>query len=405
MVEPIPERPSMNRARVALLCDYPEEHWPSMDLVAAMIAAHLAAEHARDFAVESFCPTFRHRFAHVLATRQTRLADRLMNRMWDYPRDLKTFTRQHPFDLYHVVDHTYSQLLHVLPADRVVVTCHDLDAFRCVLTPALEPRPAWFRAWIRRVLAGLQGAAAVVCDSAATRDALVAHDVVSRDRLHVIHLGVHPECFAPTTPEAAGEAARLLGPIRGPELLHVGSNIARKRVDVLLRVFAAVRIVHPSARLLKVGGALEDELDHLARSLGVLDAVVTLPYFSPKSATDRATLAAVYRRASLVLQPSAAEGFGLPAAEALACGVPLLASDLPVLREVAGDAALYRPVGDVHAWSRAALDLLEERRAQTPSYQARLALGFERARLYSWTNHVAQLTDVYRGVLDVKIGS
>jgi glycosyltransferase involved in cell wall biosynthesis len=399
MVEPIAEHIAMSRARVALLCDYPEEQWPSMDLVGEMIRVHLASEHAEEFAVESFCPPFRRRFARVFATKPMRNADRLVNRMWDYPRFLKKFVCENPFDLYHIVDHTYSQLAHVLPPGRVVVTCHDLDAFRCVLTPALEPRPAWFRASIKRVIAGLINAAAVICDSAATRDALAAHHLVSWKRLHVVHLGVHPECFLPTTPEAADEAARLLGPIAGPELLHVGSNIPRKRVDVLLRVFAVVRAVEPSARLLKVGGALEGELEQLARSLGVLDAVVTLPYFSPKSARDRATLAAVYRRASLVLQPSEAEGFGLPVAEALACGVPLLASDLPVLREVAGDAALYRPVGDIDAWTRGALDLLEERRMDTPAIQARRALGFERAGLYSWSNHVERLAAVYRAVM------
>jgi glycosyltransferase involved in cell wall biosynthesis len=399
MVEPAAENDPMTRARVALLYDYPEEQWPSMDLVGEMIGLHLASEHADEFAVEAFCPKFRHRFARAFATRQTRNADRLMNRMWDYPRELKKSVRESPFDLYHIVDHTYSQLVHVLPPDRVVVTCHDLDAFRCVLAPALEPRPAWFRAWIGRVLNGLKRAAAVICDSAATRDALAARDLISEDRLHVVHLGVHPECFLPTTPEAHAEAARLLGPIAGPELLHVGSNIPRKRVDVLLRVFAAVRSVEPTARLLKVGGALSGDLERLACSLGILDAVVTLPYFSPRSATDRATLAAVYRRSSLVLQPSEAEGFGLPVAEALACGVPLLASDLPVLREVAGYAAVYCPVGEVDAWARCALELLNERRVDAPSWQARRALGFERARLYSWSNHVEKLAAVYRAVL------
>ena len=71
------------------------------------------------------------------------------------------------------------------------------------------------------------------------------------------------------------------------------------------------------------------------------------PFLRP---ADR-TLAAVYRRAALVLQPSEAEGFGLPVAEALACGTPVLASDLAVLREVGGEAAVYRAVGDVPAWS------------------------------------------------------
>ena len=88
----------------------------------------------------------------------------------------------------------------------------------------------------------------------------------------------------------------------------------------------------------RLDSLLPKELARQARSLGLADAILTLPYFDPRSHRDRATLAAIYRRASLVLVPSEAEGFGLPVAEALACGVPLLASDIPVLREVGGDA-------------------------------------------------------------------
>jgi glycosyltransferase involved in cell wall biosynthesis len=122
----------------------------------------------------------------------------------------------------------------------------------------------------------------------------------------------------------------------------------------------------------------------------VAGAVLPLPFL------DRATLAAVYRRAALVLLPSEAEGFGLPAAEALACGAPLLASDIPAVREVAGAAAEYRPVGDVAAWADAALSLLH---AMPDARQARRASGIARARLFSWPVHADRLVDIYHEVL------
>ena len=100
-----------------------------------------------------------------------------------------------------------------------------------------------------------------------------------------------------------------------------------------------------------------------------------------------------------MLQPSEAEGFGLPVAEALACGAPLLASDIPVLREVGGDAAVYRPVGDVPAWAEAALALLDERRRADRAWRARRAAGLARARLYSWPAHADRLASIYRDVL------
>jgi glycosyltransferase involved in cell wall biosynthesis len=386
--------------RLAVICDYPEEGWPSMDLVGQMILAGLAERHAGAVAARRVCPPFRRRLARGpwgRRVRAARNADRLLNRFGDYPRALGRLARRGEFDLFHVVDHSYSQLVHALPPGRAIVTCHDLDTFGCLLEPARHQRPRWFRAMTRRILAGLQRAAAVVCDSEATRRALRAYGLVPPDRLHVVPLGTHPECSPAADPAADAAAGRLLGrpdPQGSPELLHVGSNIPRKRIDVLLGVVAAVRRTHPGARLIKVGGALEPAQDRLARSLGLADAVVALPFL------DRPTLAAVYRRAALVLQPSEAEGFGLPVVEALACGAAVLASDIPALREVGGAAACYRPVGDVAAWADAAGELLGQHRSGGQAWQARRAAALEQAARFSWSAHVDRLVAIYRAVLD-----
>jgi glycosyltransferase involved in cell wall biosynthesis len=285
----------------------------------------------------------------------------------------------------------------VLPADRTVVTCHDLDTFRCLLEPEREPRPRWFRAMAQRVLSGFQQAAMVVCNSETTRQAVRAHDLIPDSRLCTVHAGIAPEFRAEPDPAADAEIARRLGPIdvQGPpELLHVGSNIARKRIDVLLETFAAIRRAVPGARLIKVGGALEPDQDRLAHALGVADAIVLFPFL------DRALLAAVYRRAALMLQPSEAEGFGLPVAEALACGAPVLASDLPTLREVGGEAAVYRAVGNVSAWSEAALGLLTERQVHNEAWHTRRAAGIARAGLFTWPAHARALVGIYNSILN-----
>jgi glycosyltransferase involved in cell wall biosynthesis len=120
-----------------------------------------------------------------------------------------------------------------------------------------------------------------------------------------------------------------------------------------------------------------------------------MPFFE-----GRRPLAALYRRAALVLQPSEAEGFGLPLAEAMACGAPLLVSDLPVLREVAGEAAAYRPVGDVPAWIGAALALLDERARRPDLALARRDAGLARSASFRWEAHAGRLAALYRDVAD-----
>ena len=379
----------MTPVRVGVLCDYPEEGWASMDLTAEMVVAHLRAGHSGEFTPTHVCPPFRRRFARLPVAGRLGAAanaDRLLNRLVDYPRVVRRLVRANAFDLYHLADHSYSQLLHVIPPGRGVVTCHDLDTFRCVLEPAREPRPHWFRTMAMHILAGLMKAAAVACNSETTRGELLALKILPADRLHVVPMGTHPSCSPDPDPAADLEADRLLGPRVGPEILHVGSNIPRKRIDVLIDVVAEVRRVRPDARLVKVGGAFPPEFQRRAEAAGVADVVTTLPFL------DRRVLASVYRRASLVLITSEAEGFGLPAVEALACGTPLLASDLPALREVAADAAEYCAVGDVPGFAAAALKLLDH-----PS--PRRAAGLARARHFSWSRHADRLAEIYREVL------
>ena len=158
----------------------------------------------------------------------------------------------------------------------------------------------------------------------------------------------------------------------------------------MLDVFAAVHRALPhGARLIKAGGALSAEQAAQARNLGIADAIVFLPPLS------RPVLAAVYRRAALVLQPSQSEGFGLPVAEALACGTAVLASDLPVLREVADSAADYQPVGDVPSWTSAVLSLLDERQRLPDSWLSRRLARVARARRFSWSAHADHLVSLY----------
>jgi len=178
-------------------------------------------------------------------------------------------------------------------------------------------------------------------------------------------------------------------------LLNVGSTAPRKRLDVLLRVFAGIRRELPEARLVRVGGFTEPQMK-LIQELNLSGAVVNLPFL------DRQVLAAVYRRATLLLHTAEAEGFGLPLIEALACNCPVVASDLPVLREIAGTAATYCPVGEIRAWKDAVVELLAERVAQPCAWALRCQEGVTWAARFSWLENARQTAQVYRNVIEAK---
>ena len=378
----------MTMLRVAIIADYAEEGWPSMDLVADMLLEHLRREHASAIDAVLVRPKMRRRLARLpIVSGRLAILDRAIARQVDYPKHLRGLDRS--FEVYHVVDHTYAHLVHGLPAGKTIVTCHDIDAFRSVLEPE-EERRSWPYRWMaKRILDGLRMAARVPCDSEATRDALIELAGFPSNRLSVITNGADAGGSPVADPATDFEAGRILGPRLGVELLHVGSTIDRKRIDVLLEVFAAVRTVRRDARLIRVGGPFTGAQRAQARDLGIADAIVVVPF------VDRGTLSAIYRRAALTLLPSEREGFGLPLVESLASGTPLVASDIQVLREIGGDAVVYCPPGRVTHWRDAVLALLQERETNPEGWRARCARGVSRAAEFSWSQYSAKVAHLY----------
>jgi glycosyltransferase involved in cell wall biosynthesis len=319
-------------------------------------------------------------------------ADRIINRVWDYPRWLAP--QRYEFDLFHIIDHSYAHLVVTLPPGRTLVTCHDLDAFQGVL-PGSTGGAIIDRALGRHVLKGLVAAMKIVCVSAATRDELVSYGIVPAQRITVVPNGVHPTCTPWPDAGADREAAVLLGapdPTR-PEVLHVGSTIPRKRIDVLLQIIAQLRTHYANVRLIRVGDTFTRGQRKQISQLNLRAAVTVLPF------VERRVLAAIYRRAAVLLQPSDREGFGLPVAEAMACGTPVIASAIPALVEVGGPAAAYCPVGDISRWVSEVVALLDERNNSAGRWSHRRAASLAQAQRFSWREHARRMTDVYLELL------
>jgi glycosyltransferase involved in cell wall biosynthesis len=377
----------MKPLRVGIVCDLREEGWHSMDLIADMLLDALPDVAGREIEAIPLRPPMVQRWTKlplVGGGARARLGDRLTGRLWDYPRWLAR--RRSHFDIFHIVDHSYAHLVRALPVERTVVTCNDTDAFRAAL-PGGASRFDPARLLAAHVLDGVSRASHVACISEATRRDLIATGCVNAGRTSVVHLGVHPSCTPQPDAVADAEIDRRLG-LRRFEVLHVGSTIPRKRIDVLLDVFAAFRQIAPDATLVRVGGPLSPEQRSHAERLGVLESMVEMPFLA------RAQLAALYRRAAVVVLPSDREGFGLPVVEAMACGTPVVVSDIPALREVGGDAAVYCEAGKVNDWTAALTRLYGE--YSEPNLLARRRRAcLEAAGRFDWKQYARQMAHLY----------
>lgn len=277
-------------------------------------------------------------------------------------------------------------LVNVLPlATRVpgVVTVHDLSFLRMP-----EHFPPLKRAYLAALCRwSVARAAQVIAVGPQTASDLAHFFRVDAARLHTIPNGVDAR-FSPA-PAAHSAAFRHAKGLPSRYWLYLGTLEPRKNLPLLLEAFARRRQVRPDdgIHLVLAGGRGWDDQAIFTRiaELGLQD-VVHLPGFVPA-----AELPDWYRAAEAFVYPSRYEGFGLPVLEAMACGTPVLSSDAPGMREVAGRAALQVPPDDVEAWV-AALTLL----AEQPGLAARLRqTGLERAASFTWRATAEQTLAVY----------
>lgn len=219
----------------------------------------------------------------------------------------------------------------------------------------------------------------VVAISRWSADTGARHLGLDVDHVHVVHLAPPPWCSADGPAELGDRPFLLVVSTWGP---HKGMELAMEVLDALVERGHDVE--------LRIAG---DQLPYGHRAMADASAAAAHPA-RIRLAGWVPDLAAAYRGAACVLVPSRAEGFGLPAIEAMACGAPVVAFDNSGLAEAVGDGGVLVPDGDVVALTDAAERLLAD-----PVHRAEVVRrGAARTAGMSWTEVAAGYAAVLRDV-------
>jgi glycosyltransferase involved in cell wall biosynthesis len=221
----------------------------------------------------------------------------------------------------------------------------------------------------------------VITVSQASREDLIAHLRLPRDRIDVVPNGL-------TRAQQPGDAARARARLEArdrPIALAVATDLPHK--DLGMVVAAVAELPAGERPLLAIAGQGTDtgDLAGFAAAQDVPDDVRLL------GAVGTAELEDLYAAAAVLVTATRYEGFGLPVLEAMARGVPVVCTDLPVLREVAGDVARYVPARDPQALA----DALRETLNDGPGVQRRVEAGQARAATFTWEAAAKATRDVY----------
>lgn len=318
------------------------------------------------------------------AWRPTRLSPRWLARIWGrarLPLPVESFTGA--VDLYHATDF-------VLPPTRArarsLLTVHDLSFLRVP-----EAASASLRRYLEAVVPrSVERAHHILADSQATKDDLVEIYRTSADKISVLYSGVDAHFKRVEDAKALDEVLARHKLRDKRYILSVGTVQPRKNYSRVIRALAGLR--HDLHYAIAGGsGWLEGEMRQVIAQTGLADRVQMLGFVPDDD------LPALYSGARALLAVSLYEGFGLPVLEAMACGTPVITSNLSSLPEVAGEAGMLVDPLDIAAISAAIKRLLTD-----ASLREQLsAAGIQQARRFTWSSAASQLKSIYAGLLDL----
>ena len=294
--------------------------------------------------------------------------------------------RQSSIDLYHSLHYTRPYLL----SGPSVVTFHDMTFF---LYPHLHTR-------VKRIFFPMairfsaRTAQALIADSESTRQDAIRILQIPPDKIVAVQLGVDPK-FRVIDDSLALERVRREYKLPERFMLYVGLVEPRKNVPILIRAYKNLVDQGIAIPLVVVGrfGWMYSEVFDQIEKLGLQERVQFTGYVPSDDLPN------IYNLASLFVYPTRYEGFGFPALEAMACGVPLITSAVSSLPELVGDAGILVLPDDVDELTQAIGSVL-----RNPDLQAELARkGPIQAAEFTWERTAEQTLQVYRRVLGMQV--
>jgi glycosyltransferase involved in cell wall biosynthesis len=311
---------------------------------------------------------------------QTPISERNLVRLWhrlQIPLPVEVFLGR--VDIFHSPDFVLPPVARAVK----VLTIHDLSFLR--VPECADPRLRWYLGQV--VPRSVGRADFLLADSESTRRDLVELLGVPPERVQVIYGGVDA-MFAPVEDAEALRRAREKYARGRPFILAVGTLEPRKNYPTLIRAFArarqAARLPHA---LVIVGrkGWVYEPIFAAVDDLGLHDEVI-FPGFVPDE-----ELPALYNAADVLVTPSFYEGFGLPALEAMACGTPVIVSDVSSLPEVVGEAGVRIDPRDEAGLAEAIVRVVGDSALRAGLREA----GLRRAREFTWDRAARELLGVY----------
>ncbi len=288
-------------------------------------------------------------------------------------------------DIFHSVDNISGRFFR--KNFRLVLTVHDIIPVVCPDLVKKMDRLAFYLAYPQ----ALNNADRIITGSESAKNDLIERYSISEKKISVIYDGCDHDMFKPSgDKDKIREVCRKYG-IDGPFLFNLSSASPRRN---LMRLLKAYKILHKRGYgdfKLVLGGSRDfkyEELYRFVQEEGLEDRILTIGYVSQQD------LPFLYNGAELFIYPSLYEGFGLTVLEAMACGTPVITSNLSSLPEVVGNSGLLIDPFSVEEIAESTMELLDNH-----DKRKEMSLnGIKQSKIFDWNRTTLETIEVYKNL-------
>ena len=291
---------------------------------------------------------------------------------------------------------TTTDRLPLLGNGKFVLYLFEIPSYRIDYARQLSPRIGMYRNFsdlYTHLLFphSLKKASLVVTSSNNTKRDVETHFGIDGDKVQVVYAAAD-NIFQPPTDSNSNRWVRSQYGIKDGYVLHLSSDDPRDNTETVLKAFSSTRGAVERDVKLVIGGKVDPDcqgFNELIRHLGLEGDVYFVGYRSGRELVE------LYQDADVYVDPSLYEGFGFQVVEAMACGTPVITSNVTSLPELVGDAGVLLPPNDVDAWAHA----MERVLGGTEVRDNMSKKGLGRARNFTWQKVATELSAAYDRVL------
>ena len=267
-----------------------------------------------------------------------------------------------------------------------------VKSFSFIFGRGFKYGPTTYLDWSTRY--ALRHAKKIITVSQFTKNELINSYRAQPDKIAVVHNGYDSDTYRRINDSEQIKRVVDKYGLNFPYLLYVGRLEKKKNIPLLVEAFALLKERHPEIKekLVMIGQASfgYDEIKYIIEEYNLNNEVI-MPGW-----VEEIDLPYLYNQASAFVFPSRHEGFGIPVIQALACGLPTVVSDLPVMREVAGEAVIYFDKDSKESLAASLLSLLTDNQLRKELKEK----GLKQASQFSWEKCAQETLKVIKSVIE-----